>query len=75
MKVSIIPMRADILDNLMDSAHVEPEQQARTFRNSHRSLDALRAHLPECLLQPWQLVSQYLADLEAGAGGRGAGRK
>jgi guanosine-3',5'-bis(diphosphate) 3'-pyrophosphohydrolase len=61
---------ADVYDNLMDSP---PGQQARTFKNSHRYLDALRDDLPEPARRPWEIVAQLLTDLESRFTGR-AGR-
>jgi guanosine-3',5'-bis(diphosphate) 3'-pyrophosphohydrolase len=61
---------ADVFDNLMDSVHTAPEQQAKTFRNAHRYLNALKPDLPESARRPWELVAQLLADLEAAAAGR-----
>jgi (p)ppGpp synthase/HD superfamily hydrolase len=64
---------ADIFDNLMDTAHMRPEQRARAFRNAHRYLDALRPHLPQAAHRPYQLVAQLLAEVEAGEAGRAGG--
>lgn len=63
---------ADVFDNLLDAIHLTPEQRARSLKNAHRYLDALRHDLPEQARQPWQLVTQLLAEVEAGeAGGAG----
>ena len=56
---------ADMFDNLMDSIHTEPEQQAKTFRNTQRYLDVLRPGLPERARQPWDIVAQLLAGMES----------
>jgi guanosine-3',5'-bis(diphosphate) 3'-pyrophosphohydrolase len=65
---------ADIFDNLMDSAHTRPEMRARTFRRSHRYLDALKAQpLAEEARRPYEIVASLLAELEArDASGGGA---
>jgi guanosine-3',5'-bis(diphosphate) 3'-pyrophosphohydrolase len=55
---------ADIFDNLMDSVHMPPEKQARSIRNAHRYLTALKSNLPAESRRPWDIVSQLLADLE-----------
>jgi guanosine-3',5'-bis(diphosphate) 3'-pyrophosphohydrolase len=55
---------ADIFDNLMDSVHMPPEKQARTIRNAHRYLAALKSNLPDNARRPWDTVSRLLADLE-----------
>ena len=64
---------ADVFDNLMDTVHLTPKQRARTFNNAHRYLDALQADLPEQARQPWQIVAELLAELEAGEAGRAGG--
>jgi guanosine-3',5'-bis(diphosphate) 3'-pyrophosphohydrolase len=55
---------ADIFDNLMDSAHVKPEQRARVRRRAHAYLRALQTDLPEPARRPWEVVSQLLTELE-----------
>jgi guanosine-3',5'-bis(diphosphate) 3'-pyrophosphohydrolase len=55
---------ADIYDNLMDSVHTQKDQQARTIRNAHRYLTALKSNLPEVAQSPWETVSRLLADME-----------
>jgi len=55
---------ADVLDNLMDTIHLRPEQRARTLRNSHRYLDALAIDLSEPARRPWEIVCRLLADME-----------
>lgn len=57
---------ADVFDNLMDSAHTQPAQRAKTFANARRYLDALRPNLPEQAARPWQLAAQLLAELDGG---------
>src|SRR5262249_15032746 len=56
---------ADVFDNLMDSVHMQPHQRAKSFRNAHRYLDALRPNLPEQVVQPWQMAAQLLAEMES----------
>ncbi len=38
------------------------EKQARSIRNAHRYLDALKSHLNAEAHRPWEIVSQLLAD-------------
>jgi guanosine-3',5'-bis(diphosphate) 3'-pyrophosphohydrolase len=56
---------ADSFDNLMDSAHLPADKKARSIRNAHRYLAALKPDLPENARQPWEIVSRLLADIEA----------
>jgi len=56
---------ADVFDNLMDSTHTKPELRARTFRNSHRYLNALEKQLPEPVRRPWEIVAKLLQELES----------
>lgn len=53
---------ADIFDNLMDAVQMPEEKQARSIRNAHRYLDALKSRLPAEAHRPWEIVSQLLAD-------------
>jgi guanosine-3',5'-bis(diphosphate) 3'-pyrophosphohydrolase len=63
---------ADIFDNLVDSAHTKPELRARTFRRSHRYLDALKSQpLPDPARRPYEIVANLLAELEAREAGGG----
>jgi guanosine-3',5'-bis(diphosphate) 3'-pyrophosphohydrolase len=56
---------ADMFDNLMDSAHIRPEQRARTFRKLHRYLDALKSPpLAEPVRRPLEIVASLLAEIE-----------
>jgi guanosine-3',5'-bis(diphosphate) 3'-pyrophosphohydrolase len=55
---------ADIFDNLTDSVHTPPEMQARTIRNAHSYLAALKSNLPDEARRPWEIVSRLLAELE-----------
>ena len=55
---------ADIFDNLMDSIHMPPEKKARSIRNAHRYLSALKSNLPEEARRPWDIVSRLLAEIE-----------
>jgi guanosine-3',5'-bis(diphosphate) 3'-pyrophosphohydrolase len=64
---------ADIFDNVLDSAHTQPQLQARTFKRSHLYLDALKRELPGQAQRPWQIVSELLAQVEAGETGLGGG--
>jgi guanosine-3',5'-bis(diphosphate) 3'-pyrophosphohydrolase len=64
---------ADIFDNLMDSIHTRPKQQARTCKNSRRYLEALRSNLQEPARRPWEIVSELLAGMESQE--RRAGKK
>src|SRR5262249_46307712 len=52
---------ADVFDNVMDSRHMRPEQRARTFRNAHRYLEALKPGLPEQARRPFEIVARLLA--------------
>src|SRR6266849_10419339 len=56
---------ADTFDNLMDSIHMPPEKQARSLRNAHRYLAALKSNLPEEARRPWDIVLRLLAEIEA----------
>ena len=58
---------ADVFDNLMDSIHTKPELRARTFRNSHRYLEALHDQLPGPVRRPWEMVAKLLQELEFAA--------
>ena len=58
---------ADIFDNLMDSIHTRPKQQARTFDNASRYLEALHRDLPEPARRPWEIVSGLLAVMQSQA--------
>jgi guanosine-3',5'-bis(diphosphate) 3'-pyrophosphohydrolase len=58
---------ADIFDNLVDSVHTRPKQQARTFENASRYLEALRQNLPEPARRPWEIVSGLLAAMQSQA--------
>lgn len=59
---------ADIFDNLVDSAHTSPQQQARTIRRSHEYLEALRREeLPDPARQPFAIVTRLLSEMETGA--------
>ena len=55
---------ADIFDNLMDSTHMPAEKRSRSIRNAHLYLAALKPNLPEKARQPWEIVSQLLAEIE-----------
>jgi len=56
---------ADVFDNLMDSVHVPAEKKARSIRNAHRYLAALKSNLPEEVGRPWKIVSRLLTEIEA----------
>jgi guanosine-3',5'-bis(diphosphate) 3'-pyrophosphohydrolase len=56
---------ADIFDNLMDSVHMPAKQQAKSFRNARRYLNALLPKLDERAREPWQKVSQLLAAMDS----------
>jgi guanosine-3',5'-bis(diphosphate) 3'-pyrophosphohydrolase len=64
---------ADVFDNLMDSIHSKPAQRKRVFENAHRYLDGLKRNLPPEAQQPWRVVSELLAEIEAGEIGRAGG--
>jgi guanosine-3',5'-bis(diphosphate) 3'-pyrophosphohydrolase len=64
---------ADVFDNLMDSVHSKPAMRTRVFENSHRYLAGLRKNLPAEAERPWKIVSELLAEMEAGEGGRAGG--
>ncbi len=56
---------ADIYDNLTDAIHMPQEKQARSKRNAHRYLAALKSNLPEEARRPWDAVARLLAEIEA----------
>jgi guanosine-3',5'-bis(diphosphate) 3'-pyrophosphohydrolase len=56
---------ADVFDNLMDSVHMPAEKKARSVRNAHRYLTALKSNLPEEARRPWEIVSRLLTEIEA----------
>jgi (p)ppGpp synthase/HD superfamily hydrolase len=56
---------ADIYDNLIDAIHMPEEKQARSKRNAHRYLAALKSNLPEEARRPWDVVARLLAEIEA----------
>jgi guanosine-3',5'-bis(diphosphate) 3'-pyrophosphohydrolase len=58
---------ADIFDNLVDSVHTRPKQQARSFENASRYLAALHQNLPEPARRPWEIVSGLLAAMQSEA--------
>jgi guanosine-3',5'-bis(diphosphate) 3'-pyrophosphohydrolase len=64
---------ADIFDNLLDTGKTKPDQQAKTFKNAHRYLDALQHQLPDQAKRPWHIVAELLAAVEAGETGRAGG--
>ena len=45
----------------------QPHLRARTFRNSHCYLDALKPSLPAEARRPFEIVTELLATLEAKA--------
>ncbi len=48
---------ADMCDNLLDSAHLRPDQRARTIRRTHAYLEALASpDLPPAVRRAWELV-------------------
>jgi guanosine-3',5'-bis(diphosphate) 3'-pyrophosphohydrolase len=55
---------ADIFDNVLDSVRMPTEQQARSFRNAHRYLTALKPDLPEPARRPFEIVSRLVAEME-----------
>lgn len=55
----------DIFDNLMDMAHLRPQDHIRPIQHAHRYLDALKEDLPEPARRPWQIVSELLAQIES----------
>jgi guanosine-3',5'-bis(diphosphate) 3'-pyrophosphohydrolase len=54
---------ADIFDNLMDVAHLRPEQRHRSFDNASRYLNALKTNLQEKAEKPWQIVAAFYEEL------------
>ncbi len=56
---------ADIYDNLMDAIHMPEDNRARSKRNAHRYLAALKSNLPEEARRPWDIVARLLAEIEA----------
>jgi (p)ppGpp synthase/HD superfamily hydrolase len=59
---------ADVFDNLMDAAHSKAELRAKVVQNAHRYLDAIKSNLADQARNPWQMVSELLADMEARKG-------
>ena len=57
---------ADIYDNVMDSAHFEPQQRAHVLKRAHYYLDALKADLPELVRRPWEIVADLVKQVDAG---------
>jgi guanosine-3',5'-bis(diphosphate) 3'-pyrophosphohydrolase len=55
---------ADVFDNLLDSRHTRPDQQAKTCRNARRYLQALQTDLSKEARQPWNVVAELLAEVE-----------
>jgi guanosine-3',5'-bis(diphosphate) 3'-pyrophosphohydrolase len=56
---------ADLFDNLMDSSHFRPEQQARTIKKAKDALKALDApDLPGPVRQAWETVSRLVKEME-----------
>jgi hypothetical protein len=49
----------------MDSAHLPADKKARSIRNAHRYLAALKPNLPDEARRPWEIVSRLLAEIEA----------
>jgi guanosine-3',5'-bis(diphosphate) 3'-pyrophosphohydrolase len=59
---------ADLLDNLHDSAHLDPEQRAKTVRKARAVLRGLDVpDLPEKVRRAWAMVDGVLAELETKA--------
>jgi guanosine-3',5'-bis(diphosphate) 3'-pyrophosphohydrolase len=58
---------ADVYDNLIDSAHTEPQQRARVLKTAHYYLDALKPNLQKQAHRPWEMVVELLEQIEAGA--------
>lgn len=56
---------ADIADNLLDRAGMPDSSRSRPLRNARRYLSALEKDLKEEARQPWRLVTQLLADIQA----------
>lgn len=57
---------ADIFDNLLDLSHTTPDQRARTIQRSRDYLTALNADLKDQARRPFEMVTQLLAEVEAG---------
>ncbi|MBI5395633.1 MAG: HD domain-containing protein [Verrucomicrobia bacterium] len=53
----------DIFDNLMDSVHTKPEQQAKTLKRSQTYLAALKPKLSARTRKPFAIVSRLLAEI------------
>jgi len=64
---------ADIFDNVMDSNSSRPQDRAHVYKRAHQYLDALKPSLPEQARLPWAVVSELLAEIEAGEEGRAGG--
>jgi guanosine-3',5'-bis(diphosphate) 3'-pyrophosphohydrolase len=56
---------ADILDNLIDSAHFPPDKRSRVFQNAERYLAGLKKDLPGRVREPWNTVSKLLEEMKA----------
>lgn len=55
---------ADVFDNLMDSAFTDPRQRQKSLSRSRGYLEALRPTLPPEAQAPFEIVYQFLTDLE-----------
>ena len=64
---------ADIFDNVMDSTLSRPQDRSHVYKRAHQYLEALKQNLPEQAHQPWAVVSELLAEIEAGEAGRAGG--
>lgn len=59
---------ADIFDNLMDSAHLRPEQRQRSLQRTGKYLEALKPNLPEQARRPYDIVLQLFAEMKQASG-------
>lgn len=57
---------ADIFDNLLDSNHLAPPQRSKAVARAKTYLNAIAAELKEEARRPHEIVSQLLAEVEAG---------
>lgn len=54
---------ADMLDNMIDSEHLEAKGRHRTVRKLRGYLDAIKSNLPEQAVRPASIVEAYLNKL------------
>jgi guanosine-3',5'-bis(diphosphate) 3'-pyrophosphohydrolase len=57
---------ADVFDNLLDIAHLSPPQKSKAVARARAYLQAIGAELQEQARRPHEIVTQLLAEVEAG---------